>query len=186
RAHPGVRAHGRRDRHRSRIHAALSRHGLARTAGLPGSVPVAASRDARCRGSRSDAARQAARRPARSGSGADGPLPAVARPARLLPACRAAAVTPSLAYPGPMSLVAAILLASTSLHITVWPGGMGQPGKKEYTLRCGPAAGTLPRRGAACTQLMRLNRPFAPTPKNVACTEIYGGPQPALLPRPLP
>ena len=80
-----------------------------------------------------------------------------------------------------MSLVAAILLASTSLHITVWPDGMGHPGKKEYTLRCGPAAGTLPRRGAACTQLLRLNRPFAPTPKNVACTEIYGGPQKALV-----
>ena len=80
-----------------------------------------------------------------------------------------------------MSLVAAILLASTSLHITVWPHGIGQPGKKEYTLRCAPAAGTLPRRGAACTQLMRLNRPFAPTPKNVACTEIYGGPQKALV-----
>jgi hypothetical protein len=80
-----------------------------------------------------------------------------------------------------MSLIAAILLASTSLHITVWPDGMGRSGKKEYTLRCAPAAGTLPRRGAACTQLMRLNRPFAQTPKNVACTEIYGGPQKALV-----
>src|SRR4029077_4638214 len=113
--------------------------------------------------------------------GPDGGVPARRRPAALLPAGRGAAVTPSLAYPGPMSLVAAILLASTSLHITVWPDGMGQPGKKEYTLRCAPAGGTLPRRGAACTQLMRLNRPFAPTPKNVACTEIYGGPQQALL-----
>ena len=28
---------------------------------------------------------------------------------------------------------------------------------------------------------MRLNRPFAPTPKNVACTQIYGGPQKALV-----
>ena len=58
------------------------------------------------------AARQAPRRPARSGSRADGGVPARARPARLLPAGRAAAVTPSPAYPGPMSLVAAILLAS--------------------------------------------------------------------------
>lgn len=80
-----------------------------------------------------------------------------------------------------MNVVAAILLASTSLHITVWPQGMGHSGKKEHTLRCAPAAGTLPRRGTACTKLLRLSRPFAPTPSDVACTQIYGGPQEALV-----
>jgi hypothetical protein len=80
-----------------------------------------------------------------------------------------------------MNVIAAILLASTSLHITVWPQGVGHPGKKEYTLRCAPAAGTLPRRSAACTKLLRLDRPFAPTPAGTACTQIYGGPQEALV-----
>jgi hypothetical protein len=80
-----------------------------------------------------------------------------------------------------MSVLAAILVASTSLHITIWPNGEGHPGKTVYTLRCAPAGGTLPRRVAACRKLLRLERPFAPTPKNVACTQIYGGPQEALV-----
>jgi hypothetical protein len=81
-----------------------------------------------------------------------------------------------------MSILAAILVvASTSLHITVWPDGMEQPAKKVYTLRCAPAGGTLPKRAAACTKLLRADRPFAPTPRGMACTMIYGGPQEALV-----
>jgi hypothetical protein len=80
-----------------------------------------------------------------------------------------------------MSVLAAILLASTSLHITVWPNGQAHPGGKTYALRCAPAGGTLPRPAAACTRLARLARPFAPTPKDTVCTQIYGGPQQALV-----
>ena len=81
-----------------------------------------------------------------------------------------------------MSILAAILVvASTSLHITVWPDGTGQPAKKVYTLKCAPVGGTLPKRAAACTKLMRATRPFAPTPQGMACTMIYGGPQEALV-----
>jgi hypothetical protein len=80
-----------------------------------------------------------------------------------------------------MNVLAAILVASTSLQITVWPDGHGHPGKQVYTLRCAPAGGTLPRRTLSCTKLMRLTRPFAPTPWNTACTQIYGGPQDALV-----
>lgn len=80
-----------------------------------------------------------------------------------------------------MTLVAAILLASTSLQITVWPNGQGHAPKRTYTLRCGPAAGTLPHRVSACARLATLKAPFAPTRKNVACTQIYGGPQEALV-----
>jgi hypothetical protein len=78
-------------------------------------------------------------------------------------------------------LLAAILVASTSLNISVWPNGEGQPGKKTYTLRCAPLGGTLPHRAEACAKLARFTHPFAPTPKNMACTEIYGGPQEALV-----
>jgi hypothetical protein len=80
-----------------------------------------------------------------------------------------------------MNVLAAVLLASTSLHITVWPNGEGQAGRRVWTLRCAPAAGTLPQPAAACTKLSRLSRPFAPTPRDVACTMIYGGPQEALV-----
>ena len=80
-----------------------------------------------------------------------------------------------------MSLLVAILVASTSLHITVWPSGAGNPGKHEYTLRCAPAGGTLPHPAAACRSLLRLRTPFAPTPRGSACTQIYGGPQTALV-----
>ena len=80
-----------------------------------------------------------------------------------------------------MNLLAAILVASTSLNITVWPNGEGQPGKQTYTLRCTPVGGTLPQRATACAKLSRIQRPFAPTPKGVACTQIYGGPQEALV-----
>ena len=80
-----------------------------------------------------------------------------------------------------MSVLAAVLLAATSLHITVWPNGEGNPGKRVYTLRCAPVGGTLPHPASACTKLMRVQRPFAPVPKNTACTQIYGGPQEALV-----
>lgn len=80
-----------------------------------------------------------------------------------------------------MNVLAAIIVASTSLQITVWPDGQGHPGKHVYTLRCAPAGGTLPRSSAACTRLMRLTRPFAPPPRNTACTQIYGGPQEAFV-----
>ena len=75
----------------------------------------------------------------------------------------------------------AILLAATSLHITVWPNGEGNTPKRAYTLRCAPVGGTLPHRAAACRRLAALKAPFAPTPKNLACTEQYGGPQQALV-----
>jgi len=80
-----------------------------------------------------------------------------------------------------MMIFAAILVASTSLNVTVWPDGQGQPGKRTYTLRCAPLGGTLPKRAEACTKLTAMTRPFAPVPKNTACTDLYGGPQEALV-----
>jgi len=80
-----------------------------------------------------------------------------------------------------MMIFAAILVASTSLNVTVWPERQGQPGKRTYTLRCAPLGGTLPKRAEACTKLAGMTRPFAPVPKNTACTDLYGGPQEALV-----
>ena len=63
----------------------------------------------------------------------------------------------------------AILLAATSLQISVSSDGHTF---RKYSLQCNPAAGTLPHRRAACRKLLALRTPFAPTPKNVACTEV--------------
>jgi Subtilisin inhibitor-like len=62
----------------------------------------------------------------------------------------------------------------TSLEISVTPGG--EAPTKIWTLRC-PEGGTLPHSAEACSKLVGLDDPFAPVPKDVACTEIYGGPQ---------
>jgi hypothetical protein len=62
----------------------------------------------------------------------------------------------------------------TSLEISVTPGG--EAPTKVWTLRC-PDGGTLPDAAEACSKLLSLDDPFAPVPKDVACTEIYGGPQ---------
>ena len=50
------------------------------------------------------------------------------------------------------------------------------------TLRCNPAGGTVPRPADACRRLLAAGRAiFAPTPRDSICTEIYGGPQEALV-----
>jgi hypothetical protein len=69
----------------------------------------------------------------------------------------------------------------TDLAISFWDQGRERGTPKRWTLRCDPAAGTLPRRATACSKLARLAKPFAPTPKGMACTDIYGGPQQAVI-----
>lgn len=64
---------------------------------------------------------------------------------------------------------------STSLDIVVRPQGRSGP-TRSWELRC-PGSGTLPDAARACRRLARLSNPFAPVPNDVACTEIYGGPQ---------
>jgi hypothetical protein len=71
--------------------------------------------------------------------------------------------------------------APTDLKITVWPDGRAEGDGKTYTLRCGPAAGTLPKATTACSKLGSLPRPFGPVSRNAVCTEQYGGPQQALV-----
>jgi Subtilisin inhibitor-like len=79
-----------------------------------------------------------------------------------------------------MSGFLAVLVASTSLHITVWPHGSRGP-ERAWTLRCAPVGGTLPHRVAACRRLEGMSKPFRPVPPDTACLQIYGGPQTALV-----
>ena len=68
---------------------------------------------------------------------------------------------------------------ATNLQIQIWPNG--QDGQRSpftlWTLTC-PAGGSLPNPEEACRRLDELgNRAFAPTPGDVACAEIFGGPE---------
>ena len=69
----------------------------------------------------------------------------------------------------------------TDLKITVWPAGRDEGDSKTYTLRCGPAGGTLPKVATACSKLGPMLRPFGPVARTAVCTEQYGGPQQALV-----
>jgi len=66
---------------------------------------------------------------------------------------------------------------TADLEISVTAGG--ESPTKLWTLRCPGGAGTLPQAAEACDRLAAIEDPFAPVPKDVACTEIYGGPQEA-------
>ena len=69
------------------------------------------------------------------------------------------------------------LSSPTMLEISVTPGG--EAPTKLWKLRCPDGVSTLPDAAEACEQLSKMDYPFAPVPKNTACTQIYGGPQEA-------
>ena len=69
--------------------------------------------------------------------------------------------------------------SGTSLTITVTEGPDAQP--QTWTLTCDPVGGTHPDAAAACAALAAVEDPFKPVDKNMACTEIYGGPQTATV-----
>ncbi len=50
-----------------------------------------------------------------------------------------------------------------------------------WTLTCDPAGGTHPAPEQACAALAAAKDPFAPVPRDMVCTEIYGGPQTATI-----
>jgi Subtilisin inhibitor-like len=85
-----------------------------------------------------------------------------------------------LVLPGVASSAAACA-ASDQLRIVVWPRGTASARRIAWTLRCNPAAGTLPQAARACRRLASLDRPFAPVAAGVACSQIYAGPQVALV-----
>jgi hypothetical protein len=85
----------------------------------------------------------------------------------------------SLAVAG---LGAAGSLATTALTVIYREDGSPTTRATRWMVRCNPARGTLPHPGIACRRLAAGGaKLFAPVPKNVACTEIYGGQQTALV-----
>lgn len=70
--------------------------------------------------------------------------------------------------------------ANTSLTVSFWSNGANTADRKQWTLRCNPAGGTLPRPRVACRRLAAGGpKLFAPLSPRAVCTQIYGGPQTA-------
>ena len=64
---------------------------------------------------------------------------------------------------------------NTKLEIAVSIGGSEAP-TRTWTLEC-PDGGTLPHPEQACAKLAKMEDPFAPVPKDKACTQVFGGPE---------
>jgi hypothetical protein len=72
--------------------------------------------------------------------------------------------------------------SDTRLTVTYFRDGGNRATRARWILTCSPTDGTHPRPAAACAVLGRLGRSvFAPVPPETACTEIYGGPQVAIV-----
>ena len=87
-----------------------------------------------------------------------------------------------------VAVVAAVAVglarASTGASLTVvyWPDGRTGDGASRWTLRCAPAGGTHPSPAAACRKLAALgDAAFRPVPGDAVCTQVFGGPQQALV-----
>ncbi len=68
--------------------------------------------------------------------------------------------------------------AATMLDVTVWPDGP-EGEERRATLTCDPPGGTHPDPERACAALAENRDALDPVPDDVACTQIYGGPQEA-------
>lgn len=71
--------------------------------------------------------------------------------------------------------------ATTELTIAFWADGRGEGDVKRWTLRCDPVGGTHTRRATACSRLYGMQRPFAPQKDAQFCTQVYGGPDQAVI-----
>jgi Subtilisin inhibitor-like len=70
----------------------------------------------------------------------------------------------------------------TSLTVTYWDDEQKPATFRRWTLACKPVSGTLPSRRAACRRLSQMTvAAFAPVPSDAVCTQIYGGPQKAVV-----
>jgi hypothetical protein len=71
----------------------------------------------------------------------------------------------------------------TYLFVAVWPQGNDRAERHHYGLRCRGPGGEYSSNVApitarrACQRIVNLGlKAFEPVPRNVACTEVYGGP----------
>ena len=96
------------------------------------------------------------------------------------PLGRAAAVALLLALTGCGSDASAPAKPRYDVTITYWPQGRGGEARSA-TLTCDPDGGSHPDPGQACDALLRHEDALDPVPGNVACAQVYGGPQLATI-----
>jgi hypothetical protein len=89
-----------------------------------------------------------------------------------------ASLVPVLLAVTAATIASAATTATTALRVT-YSEDVAKPSESiTWTLRCNPARGSLPRSARACARLAAGGaRLFARLPRNIVCTEIYGGPQ---------
>jgi hypothetical protein len=68
---------------------------------------------------------------------------------------------------------------TTSVRVTYWADSAKPDASVVWTLRCNPSGGSLPQPKRACERIASGAKLFAPVPRGIACTQIYGGPQKA-------
>ena len=67
----------------------------------------------------------------------------------------------------------------TSVEVALWPNGREEGSPRTAVLTCDPPGGSHEQAEEACAALIEQEDALAPVPGNVACTQIFGGPQEA-------
>jgi hypothetical protein len=67
----------------------------------------------------------------------------------------------------------------TSIEVTLWPSGREGGPPRTAVLTCDPPGGSHERAEEACTALTEQEDALAPVAGNIACTQIFGGPEEA-------
>jgi hypothetical protein len=93
---------------------------------------------------------------------------------------RAAALVALLVVSGCGSGSSAPAKPRYELTVTYWPSGRGGEARTA-TLQCDPDGGSHPDPAKACDALLSHEEALEPVGGDVACTELYGGPQVATL-----
>jgi hypothetical protein len=70
---------------------------------------------------------------------------------------------------------------ATSIEVTLWPEGRSAGGGEQAVLTCEPVGGSHPHAQEACGALEREPGALEPVAGDVACTQIYGGPEEARI-----
>jgi hypothetical protein len=94
----------------------------------------------------------------------------------LAAACGSQAAAGHAAGPGS---AAAKPASALTISVTAAPGAT----PRRWTLTCGPRGdgGSHPRPAVTCATLASVKAPFAPVPRGVMCSMVYGGPQTASI-----
>jgi Subtilisin inhibitor-like len=83
---------------------------------------------------------------------------------------------------GVSGVAASMPAKDVSLTITYWADEQEPLQFTRWTLRCSPLGGTLPSRKRACTKLSDMAAvAFAQVPPDAICTQVYGGPDKAVV-----